>query len=517
MAEPAEEAAVRLDLKVSAKGQEWVRKLIKVKLSDKEFARGALRSAFHVKVQNGNNWEPWVAKKYIKATENEKKLFEDDIMTQVISKQFADQYNKFQMPKTVDFVVPFLMEVTRDGKTLLYCVESYIPGEYQKHSNNSGFVDVEHVRNTPHSFSHFTFERSGGQLLVCDIQGVNDLYTDPTVHTASGVEFGGNNLGIKGMALFLYSHSCTPLCEKLRLQPFDLWAPNKTPGAAAAPPRLALMRGTTMSKSYEKALVSNLKELRLAPPTAEGAQIKLGAPPTSVPKDGPLSVVTLIHLELGKLHELGRTHILDVLFEEGHDNKTIQDEYKPNPAAAVYHFQRAAMQGSSAALLKMARILLGLDETLAEYKSVRNPDSGLKYLLLAAERGSPVGVFYAAAKMREGVGAQQPNWEQAVKLLEKYLNPPLKPATPPADEPPADPDAPPRPAPDSDTWGWEVESPKYQVMADLAKMYAVGGSGLTANAELAAEWYRSAAEEATNSGKGKLASGWYMEADKLCP
>jgi elongation factor 2 kinase len=77
--------------------------------------------------------------------------------------------------------------------------------------------------------------------------GVNDLYTDPTVHTvglhnlpsllplselvscrqASGVEFGGNNLGIKGMALFLYSHSCTPLCEKLRLQPFDLWAPNK--------------------------------------------------------------------------------------------------------------------------------------------------------------------------------------------------------------------------------------------------------------------------------------------------
>jgi hypothetical protein len=44
---------------------------------------------------------------------------------------------------------------------------------------------------------------------------------------ATGVEFGGNNLGIKGMALFLYSHSCTPLCEKLRLQPFDLWAPNK--------------------------------------------------------------------------------------------------------------------------------------------------------------------------------------------------------------------------------------------------------------------------------------------------
>jgi hypothetical protein len=76
---------------------------VQVKLSDKEFARGALRAAFHVKVQNGyarraaiglpaitlrvfsNNWEPWVAKKYIKATEDEKKLFEDDIMTQASS------------------------------------------------------------------------------------------------------------------------------------------------------------------------------------------------------------------------------------------------------------------------------------------------------------------------------------------------------------------------------------------------------------------------------------------------
>jgi len=273
-----------------------------------------------------------------------------------------------------------------------------------------------------------------------------------------------------------------------------------------------------MSKSYEKALVKNLKELKLAPPTVEGAHIKLGAVPTTVPKDDPPAVHTLIHLELGKLHELGRTHILDVLFEEGHDNKTIHDEYKPNPAAAVYHFQRAAQLGSVAALLKMARILLGLDETLAEYKSVVNPDTGLKYLQLAAARGSPLGLYFAAARLREGTSAHPPNWDLAAKYLEKYLNPPPKPAPAPAEnEPPADPDAPHRQAPDSETWGWEVDAAKYQVMADLAKLYAVGGNGLTANVELAAEWYRSAAEEATNLGKGKLASAWYMEADKINP
>lgn len=36
------------------------------------------------------------------------------------------------------------------------------------------------------AFSHFTFERSGHQLIVVDVQGVGDLYTDPQIHTADG-------------------------------------------------------------------------------------------------------------------------------------------------------------------------------------------------------------------------------------------------------------------------------------------------------------------------------------------
>lgn len=45
------------------------------------------------------------------------------------------------------------------------------------------------------AFSHFTFERSGHQLIVVDIQGVGDLYTDPQIHTESGKDFGDGNLG----------------------------------------------------------------------------------------------------------------------------------------------------------------------------------------------------------------------------------------------------------------------------------------------------------------------------------
>ena len=55
-------------------------------------------------------------------------------------------------------------------------VERYIPGEYRKHNNNYGFVSDEE-RNTPQAFSHFTYEASNHSLIVCDIQGVSDLYT----------------------------------------------------------------------------------------------------------------------------------------------------------------------------------------------------------------------------------------------------------------------------------------------------------------------------------------------------
>jgi len=62
-----------------------------------------------------------------------------------------------------------------------------LQGEYIKYNSNSGFVEETGTcRQTPQAFSHFTFERSGHELIIVDVQGVGDLYTDPQIHTFDG-------------------------------------------------------------------------------------------------------------------------------------------------------------------------------------------------------------------------------------------------------------------------------------------------------------------------------------------
>ena len=122
----------------------------------------------------------------------------------------------FVLVVQVDFIPAYVVILSDRPMKPTCTMERHVEGDYVKYNDNWSWCDEK--RNTPQAFSHFTWEASGNKLLICDLQGVGDCWTDPQIHTVDGKGFGKGNAGLQGVRQFMRQHKCNAICRALKLQ-----------------------------------------------------------------------------------------------------------------------------------------------------------------------------------------------------------------------------------------------------------------------------------------------------------
>jgi hypothetical protein len=107
-----------------------------------------------------------------------------------------------------------------------YLVEPLIR-YFTKYTSNNGWVANENEEGwavlAMEAFSHYTYHKSGGQMIVCDLQGryrFNQYskgksrfeLTDPAICSRSR-SYGPTDLGEKGIETFFANHRCNRFCH----------------------------------------------------------------------------------------------------------------------------------------------------------------------------------------------------------------------------------------------------------------------------------------------------------------
>ncbi|XP_047143201.1 eukaryotic elongation factor 2 kinase isoform X1 [Hydra vulgaris] len=512
-----------------ASKKKWIQDIIFVKMETEPFAKGAMRKCFRMKklptTVHTNDWayaNNIVAKIHMNETIMAKQYF-DDVKLQMDAKLWAEEYNRRDPPKKIDIMQQACCKfIHREGQPM-YHIENFIEGNYVKYNSNTGFVLHEedtHVRATPQAFSHFTFERSGHQLIIVDIQGVGDLYTDPQIHTANGDDYGDANLGTKGMALFFGTHQCTELCEKLNLKKFDLSEEEKKriDNAGSKSSSSTELKSDTFSGSSRRISV-NFEIIKSISSSSLQSNEEFSEPPSprNVFDDGndvnnyfeqhlhisssaaPMEELTqelikdrlngLANFQEQQISTLGKVH-----FELATYNYIGRfTDTKPDFSSALFHLYQAASCGDLSAnkILAYKYFNFHTDE-FEDLLIQEDHDLGMNFMIEAATRNDKDCMMKTAKAFDTGImlGKKRSQcWKEALKWYEAALN-------------------------HHSAFSCLDSDPKHMIKARMAEIWRCGGYGVEKDPSYAGELYSSAAEDALQLGKGKLANSYLMLAEE---
>jgi hypothetical protein len=209
---------------VDGEARRWSKQTLRGIVEAQCMATGSLRSAYKAFAKGSfyvvKFFRPdALAALGIATTDALVKTLQEEVVMQWKAAGLAHRWNAFgAMPKAVAFNPIVVVELAARQPPAWGVMEPLLDGAYVKYNDNEGRVFAQpedgRVRDTPQAFSHFSYLASGGTSLVCDLQGVGDVFTDPQVHTdpRSLCPVPGNR-GLEGIRDFFASHQCSLLCR----------------------------------------------------------------------------------------------------------------------------------------------------------------------------------------------------------------------------------------------------------------------------------------------------------------
>lgn len=159
----------------------------RVSLALSPFSEGAMRYAFYMKDLDIE--QELVAKmpKNVDPATYTLEVMQKDIEAMFLCSHVVNEFNDLiiaygETRLLVEFVHAFIYELTTENVRLpLFYGENFISGKYEKYNNNAGWKAGKDSKQAliAQTLSHFSWQLTSGYMMIVDLQGVNNVLTDP--------------------------------------------------------------------------------------------------------------------------------------------------------------------------------------------------------------------------------------------------------------------------------------------------------------------------------------------------
>jgi len=168
------------------------------------FGKGSVRWAFYGELKDEAGFQPYVMKR-LQGSHHTKASYMQGIEESMIARFLAEQYAHRKKPghKAIRYLPAFVLEIQQMPLEYLFGEPQLPDRPFMKWANNASDWDLNHLDPSLLEFSKFTYDATGGYLMVADLQGVDTgaefILTDPVVLCRDIRKYQPTNLGPNAM------------------------------------------------------------------------------------------------------------------------------------------------------------------------------------------------------------------------------------------------------------------------------------------------------------------------------